>query len=204
MIGMDDPAGLDTAREHSPEESAAKARSTAEVEGGSCRGLSNDRFRTVEDRESDLQREDRRTKRGQCLLSSYDVVTQPFSGQELLKLRKKIGTTVQILSHIKEKLNYVGQQRAKAESTLEQTEAEVKQVRSPNCFLLVKYVIHSSILAEVKHSPRSLNCRITVHSNRKRLTLPHTDCDYLEHLPEKQLITFSALISEREACDELY
>ncbi|CAF1170543.1 unnamed protein product [Adineta ricciae] len=49
--------------------------------------------------------------------------------EELNKLRKKIGTTVQTLSHIKEKLNYVGQQRAKAESILEQTESEVKQKR---------------------------------------------------------------------------
>ncbi|CAF1213900.1 unnamed protein product [Adineta steineri] len=49
--------------------------------------------------------------------------------EELSKLRKKIGTTVQILSHIKEKLNYVGQQRAKAENSLKDKETEVKQKR---------------------------------------------------------------------------
>ncbi|UJR23409.1 hypothetical protein I4U23_026416 [Adineta vaga] len=64
--------------------------------------------------------------------------------EELNKLKKKIGTTVQILSHIKEKLNYVGQQRAKAESILQQTESEVKQVRIYNQFLFNKYFSSTS------------------------------------------------------------
>lgn len=49
--------------------------------------------------------------------------------QELMKLRKKISTTVQILSHIKEKLSFVQQQRVEAESILEEKEKEVKQVK---------------------------------------------------------------------------
>lgn len=48
--------------------------------------------------------------------------------QELMKLRKKISTTVQILSHIKEKLNFVSEQRVQAAKTLEEKEEEVKQV----------------------------------------------------------------------------
>ena len=36
-----------------------------------------------------------------------------------MKLRKKISTTVQILSHIKEKLAFVQQQRTQAEQILE-------------------------------------------------------------------------------------
>ena len=49
-----------------------------------------------------------------------------------MKLRKKISTTVQILSHIKEKLAFVQQQRAQAEQILEEKEKEVKQVRVPS------------------------------------------------------------------------
>ena len=45
-----------------------------------------------------------------------------------MKLRKKISTTVQILSHIKEKLAFVQQQRAEAEGILDEKEKEVKQV----------------------------------------------------------------------------
>jgi len=45
-----------------------------------------------------------------------------------MKLRKKISTTVQILSHIKEKLNFVGDQREQAAKTLAEKEQEVKQV----------------------------------------------------------------------------
>ena len=46
-----------------------------------------------------------------------------------MKLRKKISTTVQILSHIKEKLAFVQQQRTQAEQILEGKEKEVKQVQ---------------------------------------------------------------------------
>lgn len=45
-----------------------------------------------------------------------------------MKLRKKIGTTVQILSHIKEKLSYVSDQREQAAKHLDEKEDEVKQV----------------------------------------------------------------------------
>jgi len=45
-----------------------------------------------------------------------------------MKLRKKISTTVQILSHIKEKLNFVNDQREQAAKTLAEKEQEVKQV----------------------------------------------------------------------------
>jgi hypothetical protein len=45
-----------------------------------------------------------------------------------MKLRKKISTTVQILSHIKEKLNFVSEQRVEAAKILEDKEEEVKQV----------------------------------------------------------------------------
>jgi hypothetical protein len=51
-----------------------------------------------------------------------------FSRKELMKLRKKISTTVQILSHIKEKLNFVSEQRVEAAKILEDKEEEVKQV----------------------------------------------------------------------------
>ena len=45
-----------------------------------------------------------------------------------MKLRKKIGTTVQILSHIKEKLSFVSDQREQASKFLNEKEHEVKQV----------------------------------------------------------------------------
>jgi hypothetical protein len=45
-----------------------------------------------------------------------------------MKLRKKISTTVQILSHIKEKLNFVSDQRVQAAEVLQEKEQEVKQV----------------------------------------------------------------------------
>jgi hypothetical protein len=45
-----------------------------------------------------------------------------------MKLRKKISTTVQILSHIKEKLNFVSDQREQAARILDDKEKEVKQV----------------------------------------------------------------------------
>lgn len=45
-----------------------------------------------------------------------------------MKLRKKISTTVQILSHIKEKLNFVSDQRDQAANILSEKEQEVKQV----------------------------------------------------------------------------
>jgi hypothetical protein len=45
-----------------------------------------------------------------------------------MKLRKKISTTVQILSHIKEKLNFVANQRTEAAKILDEKEKEVKQV----------------------------------------------------------------------------
>ncbi|CAF2414519.1 unnamed protein product [Rotaria sp. Silwood2] len=49
--------------------------------------------------------------------------------EELMKLRKKISTTVQILSHIKEKLNFVNEQRIEAAEILATKEKEVKQKR---------------------------------------------------------------------------
>ncbi|CAF0865162.1 unnamed protein product [Rotaria sordida] len=49
--------------------------------------------------------------------------------EELMKLRKKISTTVQILSHIKEKLNFVNEQRIQAAEILVTKEKEVKQKR---------------------------------------------------------------------------
>lgn len=48
--------------------------------------------------------------------------------QELMKLRKKISNTVQILSHVKEKLSYVQQQRGEAKNVLDDKEKEVKHV----------------------------------------------------------------------------
>jgi hypothetical protein len=45
-----------------------------------------------------------------------------------MKLRKKISTTVQILSHIKEKLDFVSDQREQAAKLLNDKEHEVKQV----------------------------------------------------------------------------
>jgi hypothetical protein len=45
-----------------------------------------------------------------------------------MKLRKKISTTVQILSHIKEKLDFVSDQRTQASKILTEKEQEVKQV----------------------------------------------------------------------------
>lgn len=51
-----------------------------------------------------------------------------------MKLRKKIGTTVQILSHIKEKLSYVSAQREQAAKHLDEKEDEVKQV---NCSIQI-------------------------------------------------------------------
>ena len=51
-----------------------------------------------------------------------------------MKLRKKISTTVQILSHIKEKLSFVQEQRAEAEAILEEKEKEVKQVKPRSFF----------------------------------------------------------------------
>jgi hypothetical protein len=56
-----------------------------------------------------------------------------------MKLRKKISTTVQILSHIKEKLDFVSDQRTQAAKILTEKEQEVKQVYlsfvSSNIFL---------------------------------------------------------------------
>ncbi|CAF5096839.1 unnamed protein product, partial [Rotaria magnacalcarata] len=46
--------------------------------------------------------------------------------EELMKLRKKISTTVQILSHIKEKLHFVNEQRLQAAEVLGMKESEVK------------------------------------------------------------------------------
>ncbi|CAF1961426.1 unnamed protein product [Rotaria magnacalcarata] len=49
--------------------------------------------------------------------------------EELMKLRKKISTTVQILSHIKEKLHFVNEQRLQAAEVLGMKESEVKHKR---------------------------------------------------------------------------
>ncbi|CAF1645391.1 unnamed protein product, partial [Didymodactylos carnosus] len=49
--------------------------------------------------------------------------------EELMKLRKKISTTVQILSHIKEKLSFVSEQRIQAAQMLSAKEDEVKNQR---------------------------------------------------------------------------
>lgn len=49
-----------------------------------------------------------------------------------MKLRKKISTTVQILSHIKEKLHFVNEQRLQAAEILSDKEKEVKQVNTYN------------------------------------------------------------------------
>ncbi|CAF3301496.1 unnamed protein product [Rotaria socialis] len=49
--------------------------------------------------------------------------------EELMKLRKKISTTVQILSHIKEKLHFVNEQRLQAAEVLGMKETEVKHKR---------------------------------------------------------------------------
>jgi CII-binding regulator of phage lambda lysogenization HflD len=59
---------------------------------------------------------------------SFYISSFLFLAKELMKLRKKISTTVQILSHIKEKLNFVGDQREQAAKTLAEKEQEVKQV----------------------------------------------------------------------------
>ena len=63
-----------------------------------------------------------------------------FRLKELMKLRKKISTTVQILSHIKEKLSFVQQQRAEAEAILEEKEKEVKQVKQNESTLFFRFL----------------------------------------------------------------
>ena len=56
-----------------------------------------------------------------------------FLFQELLKLRKKITTTVQVLTHLKEKLQFVQAENSEQRSGLRHVEAHVAQV----CFLSV-------------------------------------------------------------------
>lgn len=56
-----------------------------------------------------------------------------------MKLRKKIGTTVQILSHIKEKLSYVSDQREHAAQHLNEKEQEVKQVNFQLDFITLQF-----------------------------------------------------------------
>lgn len=48
--------------------------------------------------------------------------------QELLKLRKKITSTVQVLTHLKEKLQYVQAENQVQKRNLREVEAEVGQV----------------------------------------------------------------------------
>lgn len=62
--------------------------------------------------------------------------------QELLKLRKKITSTVQVLTHLKEKLQYVQAENQVQKRNLREVEAEVGQVRHPiffkTCFPKIK------------------------------------------------------------------
>ena len=48
--------------------------------------------------------------------------------QELLKLRKKITSTVQVLTHLKEKLQYVQAENQVQKRNLREVESEVGQV----------------------------------------------------------------------------
>jgi hypothetical protein len=77
--------------------------------------------------------------------------------KELMKLRKKISTTVQILSHIKEKLDFVSDQREQASKLLNDKEKEVKQVQIfvinfqiIQIFFLQKYIYLILSIFEVK------------------------------------------------------
>ncbi len=67
-----------------------------------------------------------------------------------MKLRKKISTTVQILSHIKEKLNFVNDQREQAAKTLAEKEQEVKQVDIKLILLIYIYIYCNSNIFLVK------------------------------------------------------
>ena len=58
----------------------------------------------------------------------YLILTHFNFEKELMKLRKKISTTVQTLSHIKEKLHFINEKRIQAAETLAEKENEVKQV----------------------------------------------------------------------------
>ena len=51
--------------------------------------------------------------------------------QELLKLRKKITTTVQVLTHLKEKLQFVQAENGEQRGRLRAVEAQAAQVWHP-------------------------------------------------------------------------
>lgn len=55
--------------------------------------------------------------------------------QELLKLRKKITTTVQVLTHLKEKLQFVQAENSEQRSNLRTVEAYAAQVISSDKIL---------------------------------------------------------------------
>ena len=50
--------------------------------------------------------------------------------QELLKLRKKITSTVQVLTHLKEKLQFVQGENLEQSENLKKVESSLAQVRS--------------------------------------------------------------------------
>jgi hypothetical protein len=58
----------------------------------------------------------------------YYYLQQNFFLQELLKLRKKITSTVQVLTHLKEKLQFVQGENQREKAILREVEAEVAQV----------------------------------------------------------------------------
>ena len=58
----------------------------------------------------------------------YYYLQQNFFLQELLKLRKKITSTVQVLTHLKEKLQFVQGENQREKAILREVEAEVGQV----------------------------------------------------------------------------
>ena len=59
---------------------------------------------------------------------SFDYNTMLYIVQELLKLRKKITSTVQVLTHLKEKLQYVQAENQVQKRNLRDVEVDVAQV----------------------------------------------------------------------------
>lgn len=64
--------------------------------------------------------------------------------QELLKLRKKITSTVQVLTHLKEKLQFVQGENLIHKGKLQEVEATVGQVSRARVLLVVKHLRHVS------------------------------------------------------------
>lgn len=113
--------------------------------GGTCRGFTSDWFWTAENWKSDIQWENRREKWGTefiqllelallfciCLFfifRKYNAKVTDFLLQEILKLRKKITSTVQVLTHLKEKLQFVQAENQVQKGRLREVEAEAAMV----------------------------------------------------------------------------